>query len=335
MSDIFEGPGYWMASDAKWYPAEQHPDPTYRDRFLIVESSEPAEPEPSVDSAVDASLATGEFPTIELRANEKVSSNSTGLSDIHNTIEATVPDLTPTDTRDEPIDVRHDEDSVQGSPSTYSLKSSSLDVGSERPSVEASATASVAALPTRPAPENIRSSAAKVELEIEHTSVKFPQPGSPDSAAAPPGRLSSSTALAVIPPTVHAEPVIMPFDRLLAALVFCAGVSMIVGTFLNWTTGSLVQTGWDRGDGVATVIAGVVGSAAAGPIYVGYHHILPKAIAIASGLVGLVVVGLTAISVLSDSTSANTNLGVGFLVVSVGAAVLTASGVAYRGELVS
>jgi hypothetical protein len=325
MSDIFEGPGYWMASDAKWYPAEQHPDPTYRDRFLTVESSEPPEPEPSIESAVDASLATGDFPSVELKANDKVSSNSTGLSDIHNTIEATVPELAPTDPH-------HDEDSVQGSQSAFSVHPSSLDAAPQRPTLDGSAPSSVVALPTRPAPENDRSSAGKVELEIDHTSVKFPQPGSPDSAAAPLGRLSSSTALAVIPPTVRTEPAITAFDRLLAALVFCAGVSMIVGTFLNWTTGSLVQTGWDRGDGIATVLAGVVGSAAAGLIYVGYHHILPKAIAIASGLVGLVVVGLTAISVLSDSASANTNLGLGFLVVLVGSAVMTASGVAHRGE---
>ena len=34
MSDVFEGPGWWMASDGKWYPPEDHPDDQYRSRFL-------------------------------------------------------------------------------------------------------------------------------------------------------------------------------------------------------------------------------------------------------------------------------------------------------------
>lgn len=27
MSDVSQGPGWWQASDGKWYPPEQHPDP--------------------------------------------------------------------------------------------------------------------------------------------------------------------------------------------------------------------------------------------------------------------------------------------------------------------
>ena len=37
MSDVFEGPGWWMASDGKWYAPERHPDPAYRERFLTPE----------------------------------------------------------------------------------------------------------------------------------------------------------------------------------------------------------------------------------------------------------------------------------------------------------
>ena len=33
MSDVFEGPGWWMASDGKWYPPKDHPDEGYRNRF--------------------------------------------------------------------------------------------------------------------------------------------------------------------------------------------------------------------------------------------------------------------------------------------------------------
>ncbi len=33
MSDISAGPGWWVASDGKWYPPEQHADPAYRQRY--------------------------------------------------------------------------------------------------------------------------------------------------------------------------------------------------------------------------------------------------------------------------------------------------------------
>ena len=56
------------------------------------------------------------------------------------------------------------------------------------------------------------------------------------------------------------------------------------------------ETGWERGDGIATVLAGVVGSAMAGPIFVGFRHALPKATAIIAGLVGVAVVGLAAVN---------------------------------------
>ena len=105
---------------------------------------------------------------------------------------------------------------------------------------------------------------------------------------------------------------------------------MIVGTFLGWTAGSLVQTGWDRGDGIATIVAGILGSAAAGPFYVGYHHVVPKTVAIIAGLVGLVVVGLTAISVLFDNEASDTSLAVGFFVVLAGAVAMTLGGLAHR-----
>lgn len=118
-------------------------------------------------------------------------------------------------------------------------------------------------------------------------------------------------------------------DRLVAAVLFLSGVALIVGTFLVWTTSPGEElTGWDTSDGIVTIIAGVLGSAAAGPIFVGFRHVIPKTIAILSGLVALVVPGLKGLEVLSDSTLAETGVGVGFWIVVGGAIAMLLAGVA-------
>ena len=42
MSDVFEGPGWWMASDGKWYPPHLHADASYRARWVNVDAVAPS-----------------------------------------------------------------------------------------------------------------------------------------------------------------------------------------------------------------------------------------------------------------------------------------------------
>ena len=93
------------------------------------------------------------------------------------------------------------------------------------------------------------------------------------------------------------------------------------------------KTGWDRGDGIVAVVAGVVGASASGPIFVGFRHIVPKFVAIIAGLVGIAAVGLVAIDVLLDEQDTGTTLGLGFVVVLVGAIAMIGAGLADRGEV--
>ena len=118
-------------------------------------------------------------------------------------------------------------------------------------------------------------------------------------------------------------------DRLVASVLFLSGVALIVGTFLVWTTAPGEElTGWDMNDGIVTIIAGVLGSAAAGPIFVGFRHVIPKTVAILSGLVALVVPGLKGLEALSDSALAETGVGAGFWTVLGGAIAMLLAGVA-------
>lgn len=341
MSDVFEGPGYWMASDGKWYPPERHPDSGYRERFAAVPPPVPPTPEPEVltppdvptppvvpdttvsattaeeqvtaqtghaaqaDQAVQETPAPG-FPSVELRRDDD-SAASTGLADIHRAgTEASTTD---------------------GSARSFSVASKDFGAVAERPVFDGAVPRSVTDDPGKTSVQRLEVDHGTVELEIDRDPPASPRVAPLRGTTGP--ALSTSTALAVIP-SAQPVPSVSVLDRIIAAVLFCAGVAMIVGTFLDWTTGSLVQTGWDRGDGIATIIAGIFGSATAGPFYVGYHHIVPKTVAIISGLVGIVVVGLTAISVLFDSEAADTSLAVGFFVVLAGAAAMTIAGLVHR-----
>lgn len=338
MSDVFEGPGHWMASDGKWYPPERHPDSGYRERFAAVPPPLPKMPEPEVltppeipTETVVAELrredpveekAAPEFPSVELH-QEHAPEVSTPLVNIHQT---------GIDTGTAPISFDGKEDfEIENVPTAPSFSVASKDFGSvgERPVFDGAAPPSVTESPKKSAAQRVVMDHGTVELELE-LEIELPSTPRTSPLRSPTGvALSTSTALAVIPST-QPSPGVNVFDRVLAAALFCAGVAMIVGTFLDWTSGSLVQTGWDRGDGIATIIAGVLGSATAGPIYVGYHHIVPKIVAIIAGLVGLVVVGLTAVSVLFDNDASDTSLAIGFFVVLAGAAAMTLGGLVHR-----
>lgn len=407
MSDTFQGPGYWMASDGKWYPPERHPDPAYRAQFqpapagvaepslepeeraqAVVEVDEgdtvetahssidlipPAIPTfadespeevsivtPDVSEQVEIEEPTAEepdelnevvgFPSVGLRSDDREQDSphsATSLSDIHN-VRLVADEPVETQDGDSPASnveaggddvaiqnesaARHNEPALSGFEAAgttapgikqFSVGSTNLSKAVERPVFETTPPQSVSGAPTAP-------EVSGIELELGKS---IPVRRTPGHAVGSPPQISASTALAVIPNASHNPPPVSLIDRLLAATIFCAGVAMIVGTFLDWSTGTLIQTGWERGDGIATIIAGVVGSATAGSMYVGFHHILPKSIAVICGLVGLVVIGLTAISVLGDNASAGTSIGVGFIVVLAGAAAMTLSGLAHRVDL--
>jgi hypothetical protein len=353
LSDVFEGRGSWMASDGKWYAPERHPDPSYRARFVVEEESALDEPDsPDVEQQeLEQIAAAAEFPSVELDTGVSTVQSATPLSDIHRTASE------PSDVVRESIDAEIDDDvavvedeidtaepgndvAVEDAASTPSFSVAAPNIGPppQRPVFDIAPPASVVGAPRRSSTEPGEERPNRVELEVApETSAEDRRQvtlGAAPLSSPPLGPSTPSTSLVIVPPveTNDHEPA-TAFDRMLAVVIFAAGVAMIVGTFLDWTTGSLIQTGWDRGDGIATVIAGVIGSAAAGPIYVGYRHIIPKSIAIVSGLIGLVVIGLTAISVLFDSESAGTSIGVGFVVVFVGSAAMATAGLADRGEV--
>lgn len=353
MSDVFEGPGYWMASDGKWYAPERHPDPSYQARFVVDEVSAAGSPDSAnvEQQELEQIAAAAEFPSVELDATSSNTQPSTPLSDIHRTVSGppgVVHNLNDAELeRDEERDedemetaVWVDDVVVDGAEATpsFSVASPKMNPAPERPVFDIAPPASVVGAPRRSSSESGEESPTRVELELGHDLSTAARRNATLSSApltgAALGPATMSTSLAIVPAAAaNDDQSATMFDRIVAAVIFAAGVSMIVGTFLDWTTGSLIQTGWDRGDGIAIVIAGVVGSAAAGPIYVGYRHIIPKSIAIVGGLIGLVVIGLTAISVLFDSESAGTSIGVGFIVVFVGAAAMALAGLADRGEV--
>ena len=351
MSDVFEGPGSWMASDGKWYAPERHPDPSYRGRFVVEEESARDEPDSSdvEQQELEQIAAAAEFPTVELDTSASTMQSSTPLSDIHRTASG------PPDAVRESIDAKIDgdfavvEDEIAAaepgnavddntSASSFSVAAPNISPPPQRPVFDIAPPASVVGAPRPNSTETGEERPNRVEPEVaretsaedrRHVTLSAARLNSPS-----PGPATPSTSVVVVPPVgTNDEQSPILFYRMGAVVIFTAGVAMIVGTFLDWTTGSLIQTGWDRGDGIATVVAGVIGSAAAGPIYVDYRHIIPKSIAIVSGLIGLVVIGLTAISVLFDSESAGTSLGVGFVVVFIGSAAMAGAGLADRGEV--
>jgi hypothetical protein len=66
MSDVQEGPGWWQASDWKWYPPEQHPDfqsqpfqPSAADVAAPAEPTTPAPRDPPLNELFTVSYCGG------------------------------------------------------------------------------------------------------------------------------------------------------------------------------------------------------------------------------------------------------------------------------------
>ncbi len=117
-------------------------------------------------------------------------------------------------------------------------------------------------------------------------------------------------------------------DRVLSVLLFLSGLAMIAGTFMVWTTGSVDEVGWDRSDGVIVVVAGVVAATAAGPLFAGIRSIA-RGIAIVAGVVAVMVVGVVAITTLSNTEQTGLSIGNGLIVVLVAAiaSIITSSSI--------
>ena len=346
MSDVFEGPGWWMASDGKWYPPEGHPDAHYRSRFLpqAVVAAPPAEVEEpshgasltpdavhtqSIAGAVTGNASNGSAPDVA-----DVPGGGTNLLDrtAHDTpfadasfaeagavVVPDVPDLEPV---------------------IPEVTIPALDVESSVPEVAIPAPEAAAFAPAleHEAPAVRVSKDELFEPEVERPT--FP-PRIPPSVSQNPdvqielGREdlptepnsllsvgSTTTDVVVVGPA--ADPGVPIRDRITASLIFLSGIAMIVGTFLTWIPGDIPESGWDRGEGFATIIAGIAGSAAAGPIFVGFRHAIPKAAAIIGGLVGLVVIGLVSISSMDGGAG---TLGIGLIVVGAAAAAMLLAGI--------
>ncbi len=362
MSDVFEGPGWWMASDGKWYAPERHPDPAYRERFLT--------PEPIVEPA-PAEEASG-FPSVTAQENLEAQEPSYATyADLSRAIDpdaqgedAHVPGehaRAETPVVDSP-EIGAAETVEPGEMATAAYQTPTIDaveaqasvIPEEIAEVEPSAQAPpieepqqvpevrvgrtvISEQPERPVfdmapPASVRTSNGgprqhDVELEVGRDKHAVRQIAS-EVMSKPLG--TTTTAIVPVERTEYDEVTVR--DKVIASVIFLSGVAMIVGSFLNWTGGQLEQTGWDRGDGIITVLAGVVGSAAAGPIYVGFRHMVPKLTAMICGALGFAVAALAWITTASDTGPGSATVGVGLIIAGIASLAMALAGLADRGE---
>ncbi len=430
MSDVFEGPGWWIASDGKWYPPEHHPDERYRARFAAPDEQPIVEPPlPSLESVIEpevdvpeisviphitpgdtetivladldlqSPVEAQEFPTVELRPEPDVAEKTSSFSDlaragdsteqsvleqaspaadqthttqmnIAETAELSGADLANEMTRvDEqratmasatdtvPVDSPTIDSSTADSPAGQATAAVQTPPVASQPAVdneplptEPSPTFSVASreftegLPERPvfddtlAPSVVeapqRESIGHTEIEIDRPiDTTIPTGGSLGAAKMGASVTPSTSTALVHVPNAPLIGIATPRDRLISTLLFIGGVTMIVGSFLNWTAGDLVQSGWERGEGIVTVLAGILGASMGGPIFVGFRHAVPKAVAIISGAVALVVLGLVAVN--SVTNTPGIDFGVGIYVVAAGAVLTLIAGIADQGEILA
>ena len=349
-----------MASDGKWYPPERHPDVNYRNQHVVAKppSDFPAVGIHNKDDTETTSTSaftemvisrsaqldeTAEMSGQELNDHleqverqrreaaealeaqqreaqrEVASANETmSVKEVSAAAESQVGDIAPEKAVQRGTSLAPEraipKDLGSAAPTrSFSVASPDFATPPERPVFDRTAPPSVVSAPT-PKP----SVPGRTELELDAASGLSLAPA-PVTAEPP---LRPSTALVHVP-SVPLQ-VASTKDRVLASLLFVSGIAMIIGSFLDWTTSPVAETGWSRGDGIATILAGVIGSAMAGPIFVGFRHVLPKATAIVAGLVGVVVVGLAAIN-------AN-GIGMGIYVELVAAIVMVGAAAADQGD---
>lgn len=377
MSDVFEGPGWWMASDGLWYAPDLHADSAYRaefhdagspktdtvgngavDRATLAEVAERSTPDDFQDAPADeqrfpvlqpveVESTSVVFPAVELSsAPAREPSRGVPVSEILK--RASVPLEVPTKV---PVDRPTDgwSDKPPSSDSIFPIEESTADQftvsrpwGANVPDVprfEAATPASVVEAPGSSPP--IGSPVVADSTAPEPGRARLDLPGVHGPSAGTPAPSSHfrfaeagpamSTDLVPIPELTYPVRSVALFDRVVAGVLFASGLALIVGTFLAWTSDPVGSTtGWARGDGLATILCGVLGSSAAGPIFVGFRHLVPKTVAIASGVVAAAVMGLVAADTLSDSSVAGTNLSMGFWLALLASFTMIAAGIADR-----
>ena len=365
MSDVFEGPGWWMASDGRWYPPERHPDPAYRARFLP--EPPPDEPEEkALESDPNSSVAEpgqgdGGFPSIAAEVDDS-SQKPPGFADLA----AAMTSEPVEDARTASSSLEAEPAGVEAEPAGVEAEPAGVDVASvEREAVpsgfESISSTSSAGAPSASVVESNTTARPEVRIEEVEASPPNERPvfDTASSLSTQPVRTAphgdvqlevgrehreqvlqiaadavakpvrtGSTALVPTRREVYDEVTVR--DRLVALSIFVSGVAMIVASFLTWSTVDLSETGWDRGDGMITVIAGVIGSAAAGPIAVGYRHLVPKLVAMVVGALGFAVAALAWVTVVSEESSGS--VGVGLIIVGVASLTMAMAGLADRGD---
>ncbi len=340
MSDVFEGPGWWMASDGKWYEPARHPDPAYRDRF-IAPTLEPTEPTPpttaaSLDDQGSAELTTppesSGFPSVA-SAEPAVGQEprAATYADLSRAIDPNAdlkgqqafaqadPSISNHTVAPPPQHTPSFEGTTPQIPEVRVGRTVISDQG-ERPTFDMAPPASVRT-------GNGISLRGDVELEVGRDKHEVRQIAT-EAMSKPFGR--KTTAIERVEGDQEDE--VTTREKVIAAVLFFSGVAMIVGSFLDWTGGQIEQTGWDRGDGIITVLVGVVGSAAAGPIYVGFRHMVPKLTAMICGAIGFAVAALVWITTASDTGPGSVTAGAGLIVAGVASLAMALAGLADRGE---
>jgi len=364
MSDVFEGPGWWMASDGHWYAPELHADSAYRDQFATVEPVEPPTP-PEVQEAPSPQPVVEPIPAPVVHAGEVVfpavklsepptpdTDRGTPVSEILNRASApaevgtkvaaeAVPTkpIVATEAAAKWSDKPPSSDAVFTSAESADEFTVSAPWGSTVPDVprfEAAPPASVVEAPgTSPASPTASATSQRARLDLPGVH----GPSARDETSIGHFRLTEagpavSTDLVLIPELALPTNPGVTFDRVVAAVLFASGLALIVGTFLSWTNDPAgATTGWERGDGFATILSGVLGASAAGPIFVGYRHLVPKTVAIAAGVVAATVMGLVGADTLSDSTAAGTSIAAGFWLLVFAAFAMIAAGIADRSQI--
>ena len=229
------------------------------------------------------------------------------------------------------IDLRDlpDPRQVSSPPPTFSVASKAFTDPEPRPTFETTRSPSVVdPLETSPSKESHNVPPSSVgAFHVEVASISDQEPTDTTTP-------SVDMAQPIDFAPVHIPPVGLATarDKIVAVVLFCSGVAMVVGTFLDWTVGAVIETGWERGDGLIVIIAGIVGASMAGPIGVGIRHVVPKALPILAGVVTVAVLGLVAVTQVFETRDNDIDFGIGFFVVLAGSILMIVAGVADQGD---
>lgn len=403
MSDVFEGPGWWMASDGLWYPSAQHPDSNYRSHFASEDVKAAVTPaqvaetplafeQPLVEQLGDSSgspvsdvtapldvrvdvTAPITFPGVSVEETQKATTDGeqSGFGDlarasVRQPYEESPPLEDPAawaQTGEIRLDLVDLTDAVERessnpeAPEVIDLREASETVSPERVSPERVSPERTSEVPptSRAVPPTPAVSVGRAEPLTVEPRPSF-RPSIPPSVVRAPGDRSAveielgrtdadrarirteptitepgpaSTSLELVPveQVVYFPPGPTRMDRSLAALAFIAGASLIVGTFLPWLAGAESQAGWERPDGIVAAIAGLLGAAASGPLWIGYRRLIPLLLTVA-GIVGTVIGAIAAVRIISDGDGSISNVGAGLVIVLASSLALIFTGLASR-----